>query len=158
MSVASRFLLSCAIMLAVMMVGCGSVPESANEDIAQTIFANHMLVSNNGTYAIGYDIVDDDELIANAPHQPPLNELFDIKVAVGRRGTLEIVDEVNLFADAGMPEHMHGMNVEPTVTRLDDGSFLVQGMLFHMPGRWELYFDITKDGVTERAQTEIILE
>ncbi len=57
-----------------------------------------------------------------------------------------------------MPEHGHGMNVEPKVTALGKGRFSVEGMLLHMSGRWELYFDITRDGVTSRAQDEITLE
>ena len=31
-------------------------------------------------------------------------------------------------------------------------------MLFHMAGRWEIYFDITRGGITSRAQDEITLE
>lgn len=93
--------------------------------------------------------------------QVPLNESFNLHVQV-----YEVRDEiirfplrnVSLSVDAGMPEHMHGMNVQPKITQMKDGSFLVEGMLFHMPGRWELYFDITRNGVTERAQTEINLE
>jgi len=34
----------------------------------------------------------------------------------------------------------------------------VLGLRFHMPGRWELYFDVTRDGVLERAQIDLELE
>ena len=44
-----------------------------------------------------------------------------------------------LGLSGGMPAHGHGMTVEPRVTqRLDDGSFLVEGMKFHMAGEWRL--------------------
>jgi hypothetical protein len=49
------------------------------------------------------------------------------------------------------------MNRVPEVTRAGDG-FLVGGMLFHMPGRWELYLDVTEGALTERAQLEVLLD
>lgn len=48
----------------------------------------------------------------------------------------------DLQVDAVMPAHQHGMNYTPVVTKLGDGTFDVQGMLFHMPGHWEVRFDI----------------
>ena len=39
-----------------------------------------------------------------------------------------------------------------------DGHFTVEGMLFHMVGRWELYLDVTRGPLTERAQFEVVLE
>lgn len=63
-----------------------------------------------------------------------------------------------LRADAGMPEHGHGMNRVPAVARRDDGGFEVSGMLFHMGGSWELYLDVTRGAITERTQTRVELE
>jgi hypothetical protein len=45
-------------------------------------------------------------------------------------------------ADATMPEHRHGMNYRPLVTPLGAGRFRVEGMMFHMAGRWELVFEV----------------
>jgi hypothetical protein len=67
-------------------------------------------------------------------------------------------EETILTVDAAMPHHGHGMNVRPKVRREADGSYLVTGMLFHMPGRWELMFDVTRGGLLERAQTTVELE
>ena len=67
---------------------------------------------------------------------------------------------VPLSVDAGMPHHGHGMNVKPKVERLaaaSDARFRVTGMLFHMPGRWELMFDLSREGLLERAQTTVHL-
>lgn len=60
-----------------------------------------------------------------------------------------------LTFDAAMPHHGHGMNVRPTSTSLGGGRYRITGILFHMPGRWEMFFDRTVDGVTERAQKTI---
>ncbi|MDP2825266.1 MAG: hypothetical protein Q8O52_21615 [Sulfuritalea sp.] len=45
-------------------------------------------------------------------------------------------------ADATMPEHRHGMNYRPAITPLGDGRFRIEGMMFHMAGRWELAFEV----------------
>ncbi|HVR85091.1 MAG TPA: hypothetical protein VMU54_12315 [Planctomycetota bacterium] len=60
--------------------------------------------------------------------------------------------------DARMPAHFHGMNRVPKVTQQADGIFVAEGLLFHMPGHWELYFDITQGGKTERAQVDVELK
>lgn len=52
--------------------------------------------------------------------------------------------------DATMPAHKHGMNYAPTIVSGTDGRYRVEGMLFHMPGDWELTFDVRSAGETER--------
>ena len=47
-----------------------------------------------------------------------------------------------LKVDAQMPEHRHGMNYRPEVKKVADGRWRVEGMLFHMPGRWQLAFEL----------------
>lgn len=43
------------------------------------------------------------------------------------------------------------------VTRVEASIWKAEGLVFHMPGRWELYIDITDGGVTERAQLDVDL-
>ena len=57
-----------------------------------------------------------------------------------------------LVVDAAMPNHNHGMNHVPLIERTGPGRWHVEDMLFHMPGYWELYFDVEEQGVTHRAQ------
>ena len=52
--------------------------------------------------------------------------------------------------EATMPAHKHGMNYAPRIVGGADGRYRVEGMLFHMPGDWELVFDVRSDGETER--------
>jgi hypothetical protein len=63
-----------------------------------------------------------------------------------------------LRVDARMPEHRHGMNYRPTVASTGDGRYLAEGLMFHMPGRWQLIFDVERSGGTERLATDILLE
>ena len=86
-------------------------------------------------------------------------EPFAIDVSVALRDKPDTpVEGLTIKIDAAMPEHSHGMNVAPKLESSADGSYTARGLLFHMPGRWELYFDITRAGVTERAQVSIDLE
>ena len=57
-----------------------------------------------------------------------------------------------------MPEHGHGMNRVPRIEAKGGGRFRAEGLLFHMPGKWELYFDVTRGALTERAQADVHLE
>ena len=47
----------------------------------------------------------------------------------------------------GMPDHDHGLPTRPEVTgEVEPGVYLLQGLRFHMPGRWLLEFIIALDG------------
>jgi hypothetical protein len=63
-----------------------------------------------------------------------------------------------LRVDARMPEHRHGMNYRPRVVKKGDGLYVAEGLLFHMPGLWQLMFDVERGGQTERLMTDIDLE
>ncbi|MAF64565.1 MAG: hypothetical protein CMJ84_02745 [Planctomycetes bacterium] len=108
------------------------------------------LISNDGTYFLTY---------ASEPAVVPLNEVFAVEVSVftdeKRR---EPAVAVELAFDARMPQHGHGMRREPRVQRLGDGRFRVEGVLLHMPGYWELYFDATRGALTERAQDSLVVD
>jgi hypothetical protein len=106
--------------------------------------------SNGGSYVVTYETV---------PDPIPLNQPFRLKLDVrprnpGTAGTPELGVEV----DARMPAHFHGMTRTPKVVRGADGSFVADGMLFHMPGRWEIYVDISQGAGVERAQWDVILK
>ncbi len=60
--------------------------------------------------------------------------------------------------DAQMPEHRHGMNYRPSVTPLGDGQWRVQGMLWHMAGRWELRLNVVDAaGAASSLRQSIVL-
>jgi hypothetical protein len=87
-------------------------------------------------------------------------------IEIGRHFTVEAVVcsrapapmPTRLRVDALMPEHRHGMNYRPAVAKGGDGVYVAEGMLFHMPGRWQLLFDVERDGRVERLSTEMELE
>jgi hypothetical protein len=109
------------------------------------------VISNWGTYEV---------TLSATPLPIKLNVPFNIQFSVVPRGSAEQLQATDLqvIIDAQMPTHSHGMNRQPELTVLADGSYLAHGMLFHMPGHWELYFDITQSGRTDRAEIDVELK
>ena len=82
----------------------------------------------------------------------PLNALFSLTVNVSN-GAGAAVDGTLTF-DATMPDHGHGMNVDPTVSSPATGEYLIEGINLHMPGTWKLDFSIDVDGTTTDATVD----
>jgi hypothetical protein len=62
-----------------------------------------------------------------------------------------------LRVDATMPEHRHGMNYRPSLTPLGAGRWRVEGLLWHMSGRWELRLDLKHAGQDLRLRQSVTL-
>jgi hypothetical protein len=111
--------------------------------------AYETVVSNAGTYRIRWRVWD------GALER---GRDFVLEVEVARADAPgEIATDVTLAVDAEMPEHRHGMSVVPAVVPGALGTFRVEGMRFHMSGRWDLFLDVTRGAWTERAQVRIEL-
>ncbi|MEE8141931.1 MAG: hypothetical protein V3T77_02410 [Planctomycetota bacterium] len=135
-----------SICVAVLALVCGCSGSRVSSRPALT----YAVESNDGAFYVTYQPL---------PDPIPLNEPFALVVVVFQDPEhRKAAADVSLEVDAAMPQHRHGMTLEPQVEAHGAGSFTVQGMLFHMPGRWELYFDITQGPVTERAQLDVKLE
>lgn len=60
--------------------------------------------------------------------------------------------------DATMPEHKHGMNYATTLKAMGEGRYRVEGLLFHMPGNWEVAFDVRSGGEIQRLTHDFVLK
>jgi hypothetical protein len=60
--------------------------------------------------------------------------------------------------DADMPEHRHGMNYRPSLAPRGPGRYVAEGLMFHMPGRWRLLFDVERGGRRVRVAAEMTVE
>jgi hypothetical protein len=85
------------------------------------------------------------------------------KVEVGRHFAVDAVvctaaPPSGLRVDAQMPEHRHGMNYRARVARQGEGRYRAEGLLFHMPGRWQLVFDVERPRRTERLTADLVVE
>jgi hypothetical protein len=131
---AERRLLLAALALAAGLAGC-SKPRPVTE----------IIESNGGRWRV---------LVA-----PPLGtcvggEPCSLEVSVETRDG-EPPPRLELSVDAAMPDHRHGLVARPAVTRLGESRWRVDGLLLHMPGYWEVYFDLTEGAMTERAQAAV---
>ncbi len=63
-----------------------------------------------------------------------------------------------LRVDAQMPAHRHGMNYRARVVPQGDGRYRAEGLLFHMPGKWQFVFDLERPGRTERLTADVLVE
>jgi cytochrome c peroxidase len=59
--------------------------------------------------------------------------------------------------DAHMPEHRHGMNYAPTLKPLGPGRWRAEGLMLHMPGRWEFVFEVRATGTTDRLAGPVLV-
>jgi len=80
-----------------------------------------------------------------APSPLPLNAPFALELGLCAQNGAPVSDPPKV--DAWMPAHRHGMNYRPTVTVLGPGRFRAEGLLFHMPGRWEVIVEVGGDRV-----------
>ena len=99
-------------------------------------------LTDGGTYYIYWDSI---------PSSIPFNEPFKISAMVhDGEDTSKMYMDKELFVDATMPGHGHGMETTPEVTN-KDGVYTVEGMLFHMAGDWELVFAVSDGTNVETA-------
>lgn len=110
----------------------------------------HELSTHVGTYLLRWRAT---------PALLPLAENFAIDVWVfDARAPDAPLADVTVDVDAGMPQHGHGLARRPRIARVEPGHWSAEGLRFHMPGRWELFFDVTRGARLERAQTSVVLE
>lgn len=92
------------------------------------------------------------------PDPIPVGDPFSVDIELFADPACTVpLDEGNCRIDAAMPHHGHGMNVAPRMRRESPGRWKAAGMLLHMPGRWEVFVDLDRDGLLERAQSTVTL-
>ena len=123
-------------------LACGSPDpqETANYDVG-----TQDVVTDGGSWTVRW---------TPSPDPIPINEVFAIDATVLDTAGAPVV-YASVVANAGMGAHWHGMNTVPETTAAGDGTFLVEGMLFHMAGTWQITFDVTQGDQLERATAEV---
>ena len=81
---------------------------------------------------------------------PEVGRHFSVDVAACAKNG---APPTTLKIDARMPEHRHGMNYRPAVKALGPGRWQAEGLMLHMPGKWEFVFFV--EG--ERLAREVIV-
>jgi hypothetical protein len=124
-----------------------AIPPSAFDFERRASAAKHFALSNAGSYEVSWQPLEG---------ELTLYRWFTIQVKVSDRTLREpIAADVNLSVAGGSSDQGQAMNRIPLVTRTGPGTFLVEGLFFNAPGRWELHFDLTRFGETERTHFEV---
>ncbi len=93
------------------------------------------------------------------PDPIPVNEPFELDVWVKQAKDRAPVLDASVYIEAWMPEHAHGMHLVPRVIARDaDGRYRLRGMLFHMPGRWQITIDIVRAHLAEGIRFDMVIE
>lgn len=133
--------------------GCGSkkADETPSKSSAPAVADERRArETSGGSYFVSYEPV---------PSPIPLNQVFQLKVRVFKDAAMTTpADGVAVTADAAMPHHHHGMNLVPRSEQTGPGQFRISGMLFHMPGYWEIYVDVKEGARDERARFEVTIK
>lgn len=125
------------------LLGCGKASPNT-----VAVPARHQFDSNGGSYSV---------VLETLPDPIQVNQLFDVRLTVTPKDP-SVSSDLRVQVDARMPAHFHGMYRMAKVTHRGGASWTAEGLLFHMSGLWELYVDITRGGVTERAQMDVELK
>lgn len=80
---------------------------------------------------------------------------FAVEFEVCPRGAQREIGR--MVVDAVMPDHRHGMNYRPTLSGQPGGVMRADGLVFHMPGRWQLIFDVQIGGQAQRITEDIVV-
>ena len=89
------------------------------------------------------------------PEVPVVGSHFTIDIALCPRGSARA--PAALSVDAHMPAHRHGMNYQASVSPRGPGQYRAEGLMFHMPGRWELVFELRSGSGTVQRLTQTLM-
>ena len=133
--------------IALALVATALAPGAAIAQPCGAAIAGDRRIAESGRYVVAY---------ATSPSPVEVGRHFVVDFAVCPRDGAAAVEAVRV--DATMPEHRHGMNYRAAVTTTGPGRFRAEGLLFHMPGRWDLSFDVAARGATEPVTAVLRVE
>lgn len=90
------------------------------------------------------------------PDTVSIGQHFVVELAVCSKDNS--IKPESLRVDAHMPEHRHGMNYKTKVESPAPGRYRAEGLMFHMPGRWEYIFEVRAGATIERLTTSVVLK
>ena len=83
------------------------------------------------------------------PDAIPVNKIISWKLKV-ETADGQAVKDAEIAVNGDMPEHGHGLPTQPQVTKnFGDGTYLVEGIKFSMPGWWTMTFAVKAAGKSD---------
>ena len=86
----------------------------------------------------------------------PLNRMHWWDIAIKTKDG-KPVNNATISVYGGMPAHHHGLPTQPEASPTGDGQYIIKGLKFSMTGAWEVWLDITADGVNEKVVFKLML-
>jgi hypothetical protein len=136
-----------SMILAVMIFICGLSPCIVASEIEpiprlQTGGMEQYWLSDSGRYRLSYRSLVE-PIVINQIH----NWILRLETAEGLT-----VSGADITLEGGMPDHDHGLPTKPRISEpQDENYYLVEGIRFHMRGRWELELKIIQGTHIESA-------
>jgi len=91
------------------------------------------------------------------PARVTVGKPFAVDLVICPREAGARIEELRV--DGHMPEHRHGMNYKASAKALGEpGRYRAEGLMFHMPGKWEFLFDVRDAKGMERLKQEFALK
>ncbi len=91
------------------------------------------------------------------PARIAVGKPFALDLVVCPKDAAATIDELRV--DAHMPEHRHGMNYKASVKPQGAvGRYRAEGLMFHMPGKWEFLIDVRDAKGIERLKQDYPLK
>ena len=99
-------------------------------------------------------VSDDGVVLLYRLKSPPLAvaQHFTLQFRACRGDRVLAVENFKL--DAVMPAHQHGMNYHASVSLQADGLVEARGLLFHMPGHWQVIVDFDHQGKKQQFRLD----
>ena len=127
-------------------LGCsaGEPPQDTSEPVADI----REVTSESGMHLVSY---------APLPDPIPPVDLFSLEFQIVNSTTGLPADAATVTGlEVSMPEHNHGMNVEPVVNDLGGGAWEASPLKFHMTGLWTMLLEFETEEGADQALFEVI--
>ena len=126
-----------------LMAGCASEPEETQPPASDV----REVLSESGLYRVSYTPLPDPI--------PPV-DLFAMELRVVDASTGLWQEDIEIVGlEVSMPEHNHGMNVEPLLTDRGEGIWEASPLKFHMTGSWTIVVEMDSDNGMDQAGFEV---
>lgn len=94
--------------------------------------------------------------VRSAPEQPPVRGACSFTLDASDPPSGAPLDGLVLSVEPWMPAMGHGTGMEPLVSALGEGSYVIDEVMLFMPGTWELRIDVEfPDGGEEHVDIAV---
>lgn len=90
------------------------------------------------------------------PTKIKVSEPFQVNLQICRTDGEPFMGQIKV--DARMPGHGHGMNYRPEITANTQNSFVGEGFIFHMLGKWQIEFRVMENNKTSKLTIDYHLK